>query len=1115
MTEYEDSFIVNNNIDGLKPIRISLPKPPNTKLIDGFWKKREEQYFRREVYPEKLKQLEKEVKEELRAKEKDNHYVATPQRIIEEMWKVLENKYEFYEKEVKWMETQWWKRLNGHWFYNFGVPTYIDGWHWFYLNYWYMGDVKGDYPQYREADREQFLFMRYLYTTNETFKDINENTGEAIPNKDGIYEMIELSKRTFYGCIQGKNRRRGVTHVACCIGFEMITKVKGDFSFGLQSYSSDQINSAYKKIMGAWKYMPFFFKPIWKGREQPDGSIEFIAERKDDALGTRIDPAETGEGTYFDGQKLLFLLSDEEGKCLGFNELVRMYDGSIKKVQDIIIGDLLCGDDDNPRKVLSLTSGEDDMFKVNTKFGSYTCNSNHTLSLMVSDKKRFKKPLDTIIDISVKDFLKLSYFDQKSLSSFISPIIHYNENKHVIPPYLLGLWLGDGDSNRFIISKPDIEIENYIKQYCEEKKYRYYKSLYEGKCPRYHICISNENKTDERSLRHELVKLNLYKNKHIPKEYLIDSFNNRLKLLAGIIDTDGHKMANKNGYEITFKNERLFDNVIELCRSLGFSVNKRNKIATMKREDGSVYRCNVFVTHINSDNLYKIPCKIKRKISEYKEFNHSEKRKNPLKSYTRIEYIGRGKYYGFEIDGNNRFLLANGIVTHNCQNIDIQDRWGINKRTLALGEGSSIHGFTYHPSTVSEAEQGAAEQFENLCNMSNFYVRKQTGETYSGMSFLAFPAWYCMEKYVDKYGKAVVDEPTEQQKKEGFKEGARQYLLKDRESLITMNTLSSFKELRKSRKEFPFDLNDMFLRSDNSELDFNYDGISKRLIELKRQLPPPTVSFDLRWENDIKDSRVVRISNPNGRFSGSFDPEPDDQNKKVKKRMVSRITGRIEETWIPTDTNKFIIGADPYKYSNLSDSELRKKKRLLSDGGIAARFFNGRLIVTYKYRPLLLCNDLTKINEELKQNYYSYCEDLLMLAIYYGSLVFPENNIKDVCKYFRERGYSGYLLHERDANGVYKSEAGGYTNEYTKNEIFELNKGYIEQFVAVECHSDFLAEASIIKGKSDMTNQDLFTAVGYCNKGNVVLNNQQAKTKSKSNISSIFNSKYFKTTRYS
>jgi intein/homing endonuclease len=73
-----------------------------------------------------------------------------------------------------------------------------------------------------------------------------------------------------------------------------------------------------------------------------------------------------------------------------------------------------------------------------------------------------------------------------------------------------------------------------------------------------------------------LRNLDLLQNKHIPLIYKCNSRENRLKLLAGLIDSDGHLIKN-GGFEFTQKNERLMDDVIYLARSLGFSCDKKIK----------------------------------------------------------------------------------------------------------------------------------------------------------------------------------------------------------------------------------------------------------------------------------------------------------------------------------------------------------------------------------------------------------------------------------------------------------------------------------------------------------------------------------------------------------
>ena len=64
-----------------------------------------------------------------------------------------------------------------------------------------------------------------------------------------------------------------------------------------------------------------------------------------------------------------------------------MYDGTIKKVQDVLVGDELMGDDSTPRKVLSLANGNDDMYDIiPVKGDKYVVNSEHILCLHQSGK---------------------------------------------------------------------------------------------------------------------------------------------------------------------------------------------------------------------------------------------------------------------------------------------------------------------------------------------------------------------------------------------------------------------------------------------------------------------------------------------------------------------------------------------------------------------------------------------------------------------------------------------------------------------------------------------------------------------------------------------------------
>ena len=69
------------------------------------------------------------------------------------------------------------------------------------------------------------------------------------------------------------------------------------------------------------------------------------------------------------------------GKCLGVNTPVLMYDGTIKMVQNIKVGDMIMGDDSTPRKILSTCTGKETLYRITPiKGDSWVCNESHILS---------------------------------------------------------------------------------------------------------------------------------------------------------------------------------------------------------------------------------------------------------------------------------------------------------------------------------------------------------------------------------------------------------------------------------------------------------------------------------------------------------------------------------------------------------------------------------------------------------------------------------------------------------------------------------------------------------------------------------------------------------------
>jgi len=298
--------------------------------------------------------------------------------------------------------------------------------------------------------------------------------------------------------------------------------------------------------------------------------------------------------------------------CFAPGTEILMFDGTIKLVEDIQVGDIIMGDDGTARNVKELCHDFDEMYKIiPIKGESYIVNKKHDLVLMCTGYNNIKKGYKQII--SVEDYLNKSETWKRRFKLFRSPGVDWVKKEVSIDPYMLGLWLGDGTSATSEITNMDEAVVNYIENYAENNDLEVtLKSTYT-----YRI-RSKEGTKYKNTLLNSLTNYNLINNKHIPHDFKINSRENKLKLLAGIIDTDGY--ADNCEYEIIQKNERLLDDIIFVARSLGFAAYKKKekKSCVYKDEikEGDYYRCVIF-----GDNVNEIPVKIDRKKINQRKIN--------------------------------------------------------------------------------------------------------------------------------------------------------------------------------------------------------------------------------------------------------------------------------------------------------------------------------------------------------------------------------------------------------------------------------------------------------------------------------------------------------------
>ena len=383
--------------------------------------------------------------------------------------------------------------------------------------------------------------------------------------------------------------------------------------------------------------------------------------------------------------------STGSGKCHAKNTKILMFDGSIKLVQDIIVGDNIMGDDSTSRKVLSLGTGTDDMYDIiPIKGEKYTVNSEHILCLkhtvqtavsIVKKQKNFpfkaahidNKTIkiksksfatkeeaknymesfsdeDKIVEVAVKDYLNIAKSLKKQLKGYRCGV-EFPSKEVDIDPWIIGFWIGDGSKRDPVITTQDSKVIVFFKK--ELSKYGLILNYQSG----YDYRISSNTPRGPNKLLQTLQKYNMINNKHIPDIYKINDKEKRLQILAGIIDSDGY--LHENCYEIVQKSKRIADDILYLCRSLGFAAYsvETNKSCTY---EGKKYTGLYQRISISGEGLENIPTKLTRKQA------HARLQiKNALVSGIEVKHVGKGKYYGFTLDGNHRYLMGDFTCTHN------------------------------------------------------------------------------------------------------------------------------------------------------------------------------------------------------------------------------------------------------------------------------------------------------------------------------------------------------------------------------------------------------------------------------------------------------------------
>jgi hypothetical protein len=256
------------DIISIQGLRIALPKLENEIYIKS--KVSADQYWSPQEIPKPLKKIKSIFQ-----------WHNTPSGFKNEWIDYIEQQFEYREK--------------GYWFKNNGIPTYITGSHWMYIQH---TKIDVGLPDFREANR-----IFYIH-----------------------WEACKADKRSF-GNDYLKIRRSGFSFMASeeCANIGTITK---DARIGILSKTGSDAKKMFTdKVVPISNNYPFFFKPIQDGMDKPKTELAFRVpaskitkknmylneDQELEGLDTTIDWKNTGDNSY-DGEKLKLLVHDESGK---------------------------------------------------------------------------------------------------------------------------------------------------------------------------------------------------------------------------------------------------------------------------------------------------------------------------------------------------------------------------------------------------------------------------------------------------------------------------------------------------------------------------------------------------------------------------------------------------------------------------------------------------------------------------------------------------------------------------------------------------------------------------------------------------------------------------------
>ena len=351
---------------------------------------------------------------------------------------------------------------------------------------------------------------------------------------------------------------------------------------------------------------------------------------------------------------------------------------------------------------------------------------------------------------------------------------------------------------------------------------------------------------------------------------------------------------------------------------------------------------------------------------------------------------------------------------------NILNNWRVTKTCLRLG--SRIIGKCMMGSTSNALDKGG-ENFKKLYNDSDVTKRNNNGQTRSGLYSLFIPMEWNYEGFIDQHGQPVFDTPEDDTILDPFGDTIDTGVIDYWENEVD-GLKGDQDALNEYYRQFPRTTEHAF-RDETKNSIFNLAKIYEQ-IDYNDDLRNTNVitTGNFQWVSGVKDTKVVFMPSPQGRFKVSWIPNADVQNRSTIKNGVKH----------PGNEHMGAFGCDSYDISGTTDGKgskgaLHGLTKFSMEDAPPSTFF-----LEYVARP---------------QTAEIFFEDVLMACVFYGMPILAENNKPRLLYYFKRRGYRGYSMNRPDRLwnklSVTEKEIGGIPN--SSEDIKQAHAAAIEMYI--------------------------------------------------------------------